>query len=492
MLQRLFGRSGLGERQGGESTGATDSTGTVHGVRVAPGAVLETVRRAFQTANQVAVGSAAVSFFVDQLGRGLTAQREQADRVTASATELAATTEEAAALARDASRLATATRDASNEGMAQTEQVVNDIRHLGQQFASTRENIEHLREQARNVQSVTEVINGVAEQTNLLALNAAIEAARAGEHGRGFAVVAAEVRNLANRSSAATREIGDMLKAMFDESQRTAATIEALSQRVERTVEAAHSIEERLNSIQAQAVLSDEKAANMASIIEQHVLATAEISEAMERFHGALRNIETDLETAGKDVLALSELAEEFSGLAEEYNFDTVHDRVRQLARHAAKQVGETFGSAVDAGQISMEDLFDRNYKPVEGTHPQKYRTRFDSFTDRILPAIQEPILGQDPHIIFAGAVDNNGYFPTHNNKFAKAMTGDYETDLKNSRTKRIFNDRTGGRCGAHTKPSLLQTYKRDTGEIMHDLSVPIYVKGRHWGGFRIGYKPDA
>jgi methyl-accepting chemotaxis protein len=37
----------------------------------------------------------------------------------------------------------------------------------------------------------------------------------------------------------------------------------------------------------------------------------------------------------------------------------------------------------------------------------------------------------------------------------------------------------------------LLQTYRRDTGEIMHDLSVPIYVNGKHWGGFRLGYRPD-
>jgi methyl-accepting chemotaxis protein len=78
---------------------------------------------------------------------------------------------------------------------------------------------------------------------------------------------------------------------------------------------------------------------------------------------------------------------------------------------------------------------------------------------------------------------------PTHNDKFAKAPTGIYEQDLVNSRSKRIFSDRTGSRCGAHTKKVLLQTYKRDTGEIMHDLSVPIYLQGTHWGGFRMGYK---
>ncbi|MFZ4539178.1 hypothetical protein [Propionivibrio sp.] len=53
------------------------------------------------------------------------------------------------------------------------------------------------------------------------------------------------------------------------------------------------------------------------------------------------------------------------------------------------------------------------------------------------------------------------------------------------------FCDAAAGyrRCGEHEQPFLLQTYRRDTGEIMHDISAPVYVKGLHWGGFRIGYK---
>ena len=55
-----------------------------------------------------------------------------------------------------------------------------------------------------------------------------------------------------------------------------------------------------------------------------------------------------------------------------------------------------------------------------------------------------------------------------------------------------IGADRTGIRCGSHEQAVLLQTYTRDTGELMHDLSVPIMLKGRHWGGLRLGYKPEA
>jgi methyl-accepting chemotaxis protein len=165
---------------------------------------------------------------------------------------------------------------------------------------------------------------------------------------------------------------------------------------------------------------------------------------------------------------------------------------MRMIAEQGAMEVGKLFEQSIASGQISEAALFDRNYKPIPNTNPQKHTTAFDAFTDRVLPAIQERILESMPQLAYAGAVDNNGYFPTHNRKFSKPLTGDYETDLVNNRSKRIFNDRTGTRCGSNTKPFLLQTYKRDTGEVMHDLSVPIYVNGRHWGGFRIGYRSFA
>ena len=67
-----------------------------------------------------------------------------------------------------------------------------------------------------------------------------------------------------------------------------------------------------------------------------------------------------------------------------------------------------------------------------------------------------------------------------------------FEYDNAGNRTKRIFSDPVGKRCGSHEQPFLLQTYRRDTGEVLHDISAPIYVKGRHWGGFRIGYKTEV
>jgi methyl-accepting chemotaxis protein len=171
---------------------------------------------------------------------------------------------------------------------------------------------------------------------------------------------------------------------------------------------------------------------------------------------------------------------------------ETPHDEIRRAAQRAALEVGKLFESAVAAGKITPEALFDRRYEEIPNTNPTKFHTKFDRFTDKVLPEIQEGLLSAMPHLAYAGAVDNNGYFPTHNRKFSQPLTGDYDVDIIHNRTKRIFSDRTGKRCGSNTRPFLLQTYKRDTGEVMHDLSAPIYVDGKHWGGFRIGYRSSA
>jgi len=184
-------------------------------------------------------------------------------------------------------------------------------------------------------------------------------------------------------------------------------------------------------------------------------------------------------------------MAEGIHGRVLELGTGSFHACMLRTARSASRAVEQVFEQALRDRKITDSALFDRSYQPIPDTNPLKHKSRFDDFTDQVLPAIQDPILELNPEVAYAGAVDNNGYFPTHNRRYAKPLTGDYQVDLVNNRTKRIFSDRTGSRCGSNTEPFLLQTYKRDTGEVMHDVSVPIYVNGRHWGGFRMGYKAD-
>jgi HAMP domain-containing protein len=163
-------------------------------------------------------------------------------------------------------------------------------------------------------------------------------------------------------------------------------------------------------------------------------------------------------------------------------------EKAKVAAAIGARQYGDFFDNAIDLGQATVADVFDRNYVEIKGydfKDKPKYHTRYDALTDRAVLVFQDKFLDQQD-FVFAVGVDENGYLPTHNSRFQKAVTGDAQQDLAGNRTKRIFADPVGLAAAKNKDPSLVQVYKRDTGETMWDVSSPIFVKGKHWGGFRV------
>jgi len=198
-----------------------------------------------------------------------------------------------------------------------------------------------------------------------------------------------------------------------------------------------------------------------------------------------------DMHELARQARALMEAAEGVDGVLAQQRLEGRHQQVLAAARAAAAQIGSLLETGVKRGELEERRLFEPEYLAVSGTNPTQYRTDFDEYTDRHFPGVQEPLLSS-LGLAYAISTDRQGYVPTHNRHVSEPPNGDYEHDLKLSRSKRIYDDPTGSRCGAHQEPLLLQTYKRDTGEIMHDLSVPVFVNGKHWGGFRVGYKPES
>jgi len=163
-------------------------------------------------------------------------------------------------------------------------------------------------------------------------------------------------------------------------------------------------------------------------------------------------------------------------------------EKARVAAAIGARQYGDMFDAAIDASLVTVTDVFDRNYTPIKGHDwgdRPKFHTRYDALTDRAVTVFQDKFLEHED-FVFAVGVDENGYLPTHNTIFQKPLTGDPAKDLAGNRTKRIFADPVGIAAAKNLEPSKLQVYNRDTGETMWDVSSPIYVKGKHWGGFRV------
>jgi methyl-accepting chemotaxis protein len=369
----------------------------------------------------------------------------------------------------------------------------NDISTLITSVTEINSQLQGLQGALVSVGEVSQSIDQIARQTNLLALNATIEAARAGEAGRGFAVVAGEVKQLASETSTATQQIQETLTQLNQEADALIQLGEGALSGVSAVQESTTALDEVVDE------LSDAIAeiGSSSSVVETGIV---DIEAAAKDFAS---NVTTMQETVTSNSALLDSAAERIGnsvdetdrlvGVTADSNIDTDEGRFLDMAREAVDAVQKAFAAEIDAGRATVNDFFDQDYKPIAGTDPEQVKTRFTAITDRVLPAIQEPIAQSNDRIVFCACVDVNGYLPTHNEKFSQPQSSDPVWNAANCRNRRIFNDKVGLRAGQNTTPFLMQSYRRDMGggqfAIMKDLSVPIYIQGRHWGGLRLAYK---
>jgi methyl-accepting chemotaxis protein len=187
--------------------------------------------------------------------------------------------------------------------------------------------------------------------------------------------------------------------------------------------------------------------------------------------------------------LARAQLQSKVGGVTPVEALTPQEQEMLALANDFASRCAQAIDKWIAAKETTEEKLFSAVYYPVAKTDPPKFTTDWDRLADRDVLAIQEAVLAKSPVIVYTVLVDRFGYLPTHNARYSQPLTGNLAIDLVNNRTKRIFNDRTGLAAARNRAPFLVQRYQRDTGEIMADLSVPVLVKGAHWGAVRIGYR---
>ncbi|HEY0190913.1 MAG TPA: hypothetical protein VGC42_07295, partial [Kofleriaceae bacterium] len=107
---------------------------------------------------------------------------------------------------------------------------------------------------------------------------------------------------------------------------------------------------------------------------------------------------------------------------------------------------------------------------------------------------LEDKALLKDTTFQYAIITDSNGYIPAHNTRFSQPMSGKSDQDYANNRTKRMLGDAASLIAARSEAKYLILRTKLETGEVLYDLSVPITVRGKHWGCARIGYRklPDA
>jgi len=385
---------------------------------------------------------------------------------------------------------------AAHEMVESHEQIrhsLTDVQQLAQMVAEGKAMLQDLRAALESVGNVAGTINLIARQTNLLALNATIEAARAGDAGKGFAVVASEVKTLSRQTREATNQISHTLNDLSANAMRLISQGEASDERARSVGEQTSRISNVINNLaSAIAAFADDIGRidqDASGISQQSSGLIVEIDDAAE----GIKAFNENIAAARKELDELLNAGERLITLTAESGVETADTPYINYVCKAAADVSKTFEEAVQKNEISLEDLFDENYRVIPGSDPEQKSTRFCDFTDRIMPQFQEAALSFNDRVVFCAAVDRNGYLPTHNKKFSHPQGSDPVWNNANCRNRRIFDDKTGISAARNQKPFLAQTYRRDMGGgktiLMIDVSSPIMVGGRHWGALRLAYK---
>lgn len=189
--------------------------------------------------DKVARASAELTSNSERIATDSEEAASQAVAVSTASREMAATAEDIARNCMQVAEGAKVASSSANVGAVVVQETIEGMGRISEKVRESAETIDGLGRRSDEIGSIISTIEDIAEQTNLLALNAAIEAARAGEQGRGFAVVADEVRALAERTTKATKEIGEMIKGVQLETRAAVGSMENGVREVEKGIEGA-------------------------------------------------------------------------------------------------------------------------------------------------------------------------------------------------------------------------------------------------------------
>jgi methyl-accepting chemotaxis protein len=235
-----------------------------------------------EAATRVASSATEIQASTEQLNQGSVKQTSEIINTTSAVQEMAANIESVSSNAQAAAEAASRAKGAAEEGAKVVKHVTEGMERIRQNVQAGAKKIKRLGERSMEISSIVSTISQISAQTDMLALNAAIEAARAGEHGRGFTVVAEEVRKLAERAAAATKEIEKLIAGIQAETNESVTAMEQQTAQVEEESASVANAGNELLRIRESSVQSAELINEINLAAKQQVRGATGVVKAME------------------------------------------------------------------------------------------------------------------------------------------------------------------------------------------------------------------
>ncbi len=279
--------------------------------------ITDVARDASDLSGNVALAAEELNAQVAQASQGADEQQKKITEIATAMEEMNLTVME---VAQNASKSATDAEEAKEKasvGMEVVSEALGAIGTIQKRVYQLKGHMDALGTRSDEIGSILGVINEIADQTNLLALNAAIEAARAGEAGRGFAVVADEVRKLAEKTMAATNEVGSVLQSIQAGTKISLGEMDQAKEEVAQTAKLGKQADASLEQIVGLVDALADQIRAIATAAQEQSAASEEISQSTERVNTITLGTAQIMQDASSAVASLSGLADDLNAIIE-------------------------------------------------------------------------------------------------------------------------------------------------------------------------------
>ena len=424
---------------------------------------------------------------IDEHLRMLDQLEEVTTRLLADQARVSDSTDEARLLSEQAKAKLDAGRTAIEDTIAGFKGLTELVVDLGERMAG-------FATAMAQVQTVSSTIETIARKTNMLALNATIEAARAGDAGRSFAVVAAEVKKLAHDTRAATSQIASTIGELTREANAVTTDIKTGVERSRAAQSGFGQIGDTVREVTEIVTMVDRQTEGIAHSTSLIQTSVDRVKAGLTDFAGDARDNGSELLSAEKRLAHLELLSNNMLDTLANSGAEIDDTPFISMSQEVARQIQSAVEGAIDAGECTLEDVFDRDYREVKGSNPVQYDTRFCIHADKHVRPILDQTKASDGRIIGSAIGDMNGYLPTHLTVRSQPQGDDPVWNDEHCRNKRILIDDTTRNALLSEKAATLATYRMELGEKnipVKNVFVPLWIKGRRWGNFELAYRDD-